>query len=109
MSARSLAVLIACGVLGVAILAGRKREAIGDFVRFQINAREATGRGDEELRQINIDPAAYHHATTVTYTFDDYVNEYLCCAIGIAAANRIYRDQVSSSLLEDSLFPRLAK
>jgi membrane protease YdiL (CAAX protease family) len=97
MSSRALAVLMVCGVLGVALLAGIKREAIGDFVRFPINAREATEHGNSDLRQIHIDPATYHHATTVTYTFDDYVNEYLRRAIGIAAANRIYREQVSSA------------
>jgi CAAX prenyl protease-like protein len=97
MSARALAVLIACGVLGVALLFGVKREAIGDFVRFQINAQEAAGRGNEELRQFNVDAATYHHATTVTYTFDDYANEYLSRTIGIAAANRVYRDQVPSA------------
>jgi membrane protease YdiL (CAAX protease family) len=97
MSSSALAILIACGLLGVALLAGVKREAIGDFVRFQINAQEATGRADDDLRQINVDPNTYHHATTVTYTFDDYANEYLRRAIGIAAANRIYRDQVPSA------------
>jgi membrane protease YdiL (CAAX protease family) len=97
MSSRDLAVLIACGVLGAALLAGVKREAIGDFVRFQINAGEAIVRGNEELRRISIDPATYHHAATVTYTFDDYVNEYLFRANGIAAANRIYQDQVPSA------------
>ena len=97
MSSRALAVLIVCGALGVALFVGVKREAIGDFVRFQINAQEATDRGNEDLRQINIDPATYHHATTITYTFDDFVNEYLRRAIGIAAANRIYRDQVPSA------------
>ncbi len=97
MSSRALAVLIGCGVLGLALLAGVKREAIGDFVRFQINAQEATARGNDDLRQINVDPATYHHATTVTYTFDDYTNEYLRRTIGIAAANRVYRDQVPSA------------
>ena len=97
MSSRALAVLIACGVLGVALLAGVKRETIGDFVRFQIDAREATERANEDLRQINIDPSTYHQATTVTYTFDNYANEYLRRTIGIAAANRIYRDQVPSA------------
>ena len=97
MSSRALVVLIACGVLGTALLAGVKREAIGDFVRFQINAQEATARGNEDLRQIKIDPATYQHATTVTYTFDDYVNEYLRRVIGIAAANRIYREQIPSA------------
>ncbi len=97
MSARALAVLIGCGVLGVALLAGVKRETVGDFVRFQINARAATDLGDSALRQINVDPATYHRAATVTYTFDDYVNEYLRRSIGIAAANRIYRDLVPSA------------
>ncbi|HXR09867.1 MAG TPA: CPBP family intramembrane glutamic endopeptidase, partial [Candidatus Acidoferrales bacterium] len=97
MSSRALAGLIACGVLGAALLAGVKREAIGDFVRFQIDAQEATARADEDLRQISIDPSTYHHATTVTYTFDDYADEYLRRAIGIAAANRIYRDEVPSA------------
>ncbi len=97
MTSRALAVLIACGVLGIALLAGVKRETIGDFVRFQTNAQEATERGNEDLRQIKIDPATYHHATTLTYTFDDYTNEYLRRAIGIAAANLIYRDQVPSA------------
>jgi membrane protease YdiL (CAAX protease family) len=97
MSSRALAVLIASGVLGVVLLVGVKREAIGDFVRFQIDAREAIDRGNEDLRQSNVDPATYHHAATVTYTFDDYVNEYLHRVIGIAATNRIYRDQVPSA------------
>ena len=97
MSSVALKVLIVCGVLGAALLVGVKQETIGDFVRFQINAQEATDRGDEDLRQINIDPATYHHATTVTYTFDDFTNEYLRRAIGIAAANRVYRDQVPSA------------
>ena len=97
MSSRALAILISCGVLGTALLAGVKREAIGDFVRFQIDAREATRRGNDDLRQMNVDPATYHHVATVTYTFDDYVNEYLRRAIGIAAANRIYRDAVPSA------------
>ncbi len=97
MSTSALSVLIVCGVLGIAMLAGIKREAIGDFVRFQINAQEATDRGNEDLRQINIDPASYHHATTVTYTFDDFANEYLRRAIGITAANNIYRERVPSA------------
>jgi membrane protease YdiL (CAAX protease family) len=97
MSSRALAVLIASGVLGVAFLVGVKRETIGDFVRFQIDAQEATDRGNDDLRQINVDPATYQHATTITYTFDDYTNEYLRRAIGISAVNRIYRDRVPSA------------
>ena len=97
MSSRALAILVVCGVLGLGLLAGVKREAIGDFVRFQISAPEATARGNEDLRELHVDPATYHHATTIAYTFDDYVNEYLRRSIGIAAANRLYRDQVPSA------------
>ena len=61
MSSRALAVLIACGVLGVALLAGVKREAIGDFVRFQIDAQEATDRAQrgfarDQNRSGNLSP-----------------------------------------------------
>jgi membrane protease YdiL (CAAX protease family) len=97
MSSRSLAVLAVCGVLGLALLVDVKREAIGDFVRFEINAREATARADQVLRDNKVDPATYQHAATITYTFDGYTNEYLRRTIGIAAANRIYRDQVPSA------------
>jgi membrane protease YdiL (CAAX protease family) len=97
MSARALGVLIVCGLLGVALLAGVKRENIGDFVRFEINSTQAIGKSDQVLRDNKLDPATYQHAATITYTFDDYINEYLRRAIGIAAANRIYRDQVPSA------------
>jgi membrane protease YdiL (CAAX protease family) len=97
MPSHALAVLIACGLLGAALLAGVKREAIGDFVRFPINAQEAAKHANENLRQIHIDPATYHSATTVTYTFDEYANEFLRRTIGIGAANKIYRDQVPSA------------
>jgi hypothetical protein len=97
MSSRALLVLIACGIAGLALLVGVKREAIGDFVRFSVDAKQATARADDELRQSKVDPATYHRAATLTYTFDDYVNEYLRRAIGIAAANGIYRDRVPSA------------
>jgi membrane protease YdiL (CAAX protease family) len=97
MSSRALGVLIACGVLGIASLAGGKREAIGDFVRFQISASEATAHADYVLRDRTVDPANYEHAATITYTFDGYANEYLRRTIGIPAANLIYRDQVPSA------------
>jgi hypothetical protein len=97
MSSRALGVLIVCGVLGLALLVGAKREAIGDFVRFETNASEATARADQVLRDNQVDPPSYQHAATITYTFDGYTNEYLRRTIGIAAANRIYRDQVPSA------------
>jgi len=97
MSPRALAALVLCGLLGLALLTGVKRQAIGDFVRFQTDARQAVELSSDALRQINVDAASYHHAATVTYTFDEYTNEYLRRTIGIPAANRVYRDQVPSA------------
>jgi len=97
MSSRALSVLIVCGLLGVALLAGVKRENIGDYVRFEINSTQAVANSDQVLRNNKLDPASYQRAATITYTFDDYINEYLRRAIGISAANRVYRDQVPSA------------
>jgi hypothetical protein len=97
MSKRALGALVVCGALGLALLAGVKNEAIGDFVRFQTDANQATARADQALRDLKVDPATYLHAATITYTFNDYTNEYLRRSIGIAAANRVYRDQVPSA------------
>jgi Type II CAAX prenyl endopeptidase Rce1-like len=97
MSNRALAVLIACGVLGFAVVAGVKRDAIGDFVRFSANSREAVERANMALSGLHLDAASYHRTATLTYTFDGYTNEYLRRAVGIAEANRIYRDEVPSA------------
>jgi hypothetical protein len=97
MSSRMLGALVICGLLGVALSVGVKREAIGDFVRFQINSREAVAHGNQALRNIKIDLTPYQQAATLTYTFDALTNEYLRRAIGIANANRIYRNEVPSA------------
>ena len=97
MSPRTLGILAACGLLGAVLVLAVHPEAIGDFVRFQISAGEATRLADQVLRDNQVDPANYHRATTITYTFDPYTNEYLRRTIGIAAANRVYREQVPSA------------
>jgi membrane protease YdiL (CAAX protease family) len=104
MSRRALGALIACGVLGAALILGVKREAIGDFVHFQIDARQAISRANDVLRQYKIDPATYYHTGTLAYTFDGYTNEYLRRAIGIPATNRVYRDQVPSAFWDVRYF-----
>ncbi len=97
MSSRALITLAVCAVIGLGILAAAKTETIGDFVRFQIGAKEAVARGDQALRSIKVDAASYQHAATIAYTFDSYANEYLRRALGIAAVNRIYREEVPSA------------
>ncbi len=97
MSSGALTALVIGGILGLALLVGAKRETIGDFVRFQIDASGAVARGNQALRDIKVDPTTYRRAATVTYTFDGYTNEYLRRTIGIPAANRIYRNRVPSA------------
>jgi hypothetical protein len=44
-----------------------------------------------------VDSTSYQRAATIEYTFDGYANEYLRRALGIAAVNRIYREEVPSA------------
>ena len=97
LSSRTLGVVLGCGVLGVLLLAAVKTEAIGDFVRFSVNARQAAAKADEVLRQRKIDPASYKRATTFVDNFDGYTSEYLRQQLGIAGANRLYQEKVPSA------------
>ena len=93
---RTLGVVLGCGALGVLLLAGVKADAIGDFVRYEINARQAAAKADEVLRQRKVNPARWRRATTLEETFNDYANEYLRRQVGLAGANKIYREEVPS-------------
>jgi Type II CAAX prenyl endopeptidase Rce1-like len=93
---RTLALLLLCGALGVALFAV-KTQALGDFVRFSIDAPQAETRADEVLRQWKVAPAGYLRAATIQYTFDPLAAEYLRRSVGIEGVNRIYRDQVPSA------------
>ena len=94
---RALIMLAAAGVLGFASLWIIKPQLIGNFVRFPLDGREAAGRGDDVLRQLREDPNSYHRVPTMQYTFDPLVNEYLRRTIGVAGANRVYRDEVPAA------------
>jgi len=92
----TLAIVLACGALG-ALLAAVKTETIGDFVRFRVSAREATAEADAVLRQQKLDPATYHRAATFQNAFNRYTSEYLRRQLGLAGANRLYREKVPSA------------
>ncbi len=97
LSSRSLGVVLGCGVLGVLLLAGVKTEAIGNFVRFAVSARQAAAKADEVLRQRKVDPVSYKRAATLVDNFDGYTSEYLRQQLGIAGANRLYQEKVPSA------------
>lgn len=97
LSRRALAFLAAAAVIGLASVWIIKPRTIGDFVRFPLDSRGAAARADSVLHQLRQNPATYHRVTTIQYTFDPLVNEYLRRTIGIDAANRIYRDAVPAA------------
>src|SRR5262249_307718 len=63
LSSTAMIALAVCLVLGV--FAGLKldRERIGDYLKLNINVRDAAALADEALRKNGVDPGAYHHAT----------------------------------------------
>ena len=91
---RAATLMAAGGLLGFALLFAVKPQTIGSFVRFPLNSRDAGQHADGVLRQLRQSPASYHRVVTTQYTFDPLVNEYLRRTIGLAAVNRIYRDEV---------------
>jgi len=104
-----LALLVACGVLGALLLWRVHPSEIGGFVRFSADAKEATASADQVLRTWQVDPASYHRAATIAYTFNDYANEFLRRAVGIDGANRIYEQQVPSAFWTVRYFRDLQK
>ncbi len=97
MTGRALGVLALGAVLGIVLLLAVKPEEIGAFVRFPLDAQQATDIAGGILHGLNIDPAGYRHATNIQYTFDPLANEYLRRSLGIEGANRIYRDDVPAA------------
>ncbi len=97
LSARTRGIVLGCGVFGVLLVVAVKPERVGDFVRFQINARQAAVQADEVLRQRKIDPSAFRRAAASHENFNGYTNEYLRRQVGIAGANRLYQEKVPSA------------
>jgi membrane protease YdiL (CAAX protease family) len=91
LNARAIGIMLVCAALGLALVVGVKIPAIGDFVRFSIDASQAETRAAETLRQQGINADSYRRVATVQYRFDPLVNEYLRRAIGIEAANKVYQ------------------
>jgi membrane protease YdiL (CAAX protease family) len=94
---RTLGIVLACGVAGALLLIAVKAQTIGDFVRFRVNAREATARADGVLRQWKVNPATYHRVATFQPNFNGYTSEYLRRQLGIASANQLYGEKVPSA------------
>ena len=94
---RALVLLGAAAMLGFVSLWIIKPQPIGNFVRFPMDSREASERADNVLRELRENPASYHRAATMQFTFDPLANEYLRRAVGVQGANRVYRDEVPAA------------
>ena len=94
--------LAACLLLGGAIAWKLKPEAIGDYLRINVNAREARRTADEALRARSLHPESYRVATTFYSEMDAMrdaiTNEYLRRSLGMEDTNRVYAEKVPGAL-----------
>ena len=104
LDSRALGIVLGCGALGALLFLAVKAEVIGDFVRYSINARQAAAKAGEVLRQRKIDPRRYKRAIESDDSFNPYTNEYLRRQVGIAGANRLYREKVPSAFWRTRYF-----
>jgi membrane protease YdiL (CAAX protease family) len=98
LSSGKIFLLAACLLLGAAVVWKLKVPQLGDYLRVSVNAREATARAGEILRQNGIDPGSYHHATVLVNVTDQYANEFLRERVGIDGLNAIYSKLVPGAL-----------
>jgi len=109
MSRRTMRILVGCAVLGIAIAAAGRTESIGKYIRFQTNPRQAAACADEILRERKVDPGTYRRTVTTAFTFNSLANEFLKQQIGVAAANKLYQEQVPSAFWRVRYFRSLQK
>lgn len=98
LSVGKIGLLVACVILGGALLATVKPEQVGDYLRLNVDAREAKARADVILRQRGLKPESYRSATTLIDRTDDIASEFLRRRIGIAGVNHIYDTEVPGAL-----------
>lgn len=98
LSASRIKLVVASGVIGLLLLVAVKPQQIGDFLRFQINAKQAAERADQVLRARTVNPQRYQRTTTMVTRSDAYVNEFLRRKIDIGGANRLFQEKVPIAL-----------
>ena len=98
LSGGKILLLAACLLLGAAVVWKLKVPQLGDYLKVSVNAREATVRAGEILRQHGIDPGSYHHATVLVNVTDPFANEFLRERIGIEGLNAIYSKSIPGAL-----------
>ena len=98
LNASRIKLVVGCGVVGLLLAVLVKPHEIGDFLRFEVNSKEAATRGDAVLRARGVHPERYHRVTVLADRSDQYVNEFLRRKVGIEGANRLFRERVPLAL-----------
>ena len=99
-----LALLGMCVLLGGVAALKIKPEHLGDYLKLSINAKEATARAGEILKQRGVDLESYKSVTTLVNVTDAVASEYLRQKIGVKALNEIYDKQVPGALWDARFF-----
>jgi membrane protease YdiL (CAAX protease family) len=98
LSSRTLALLVVCLVVGGVVAWKVKPDSIGDYLKLSVNARSARPRADAILRQHELEPNSYKHATVLVNVTDPTTNEFLRERVGVARLNEILATQVPGAL-----------
>ena len=98
LSSGMIGFLCICMVLGGLAAWKLKPVHLGDYLRVQINAKEATARANDILRQQKVDVRNYRTATIFVDVTDGTASEYLREKIGVRALNDIYEKRVPGAL-----------
>jgi membrane protease YdiL (CAAX protease family) len=90
--------LCACIALGGLAAWKLKSVHLGDYLKMQSDAKEATARAADILKDRNIDAASYRSATIFVDVTDGTASEYLREKIGVPALNEIYEKRLPGAL-----------
>lgn len=94
----------AIGFLAVGLIAGGftawkfKKPQIGDYLQVAVDARGATKRADQVLREHGVDPNSYRKAAQIVDTTNPVTNEFLRRRMPVAEINKIYEQKVPGAL-----------
>ena len=104
LSAKMIAFLAACLVVGVLITWRLEPQSIGDYLKLSVNAKSARAKADQILRARGVDPTSYKCAVIFADVVDPVTNEFLRERSGIARVNEIYDTQVPGALWQARYF-----
>ena len=90
--------LCVCMVLGGVVAWKLKPARLGDYLKLKIDAKEATARSEEILKQRGVDQRNYKTATVLVNVTDATASEYLREKIGVPASNEIYEKRIPGAL-----------